>query len=329
MCVSIKNVIFLLIGFSVLISGCAGQTKPDIPADLPLLKNSEARVILTREKQIAGAGSPMVIIDIGENIQPNAMMHIVYKPIEDILGEENFATIIGVSVGDIFLWFNPELVKPLYCGAIGDGCIAYHWRWPKKNYGTFLYGTGVIVHNNCKTDLGHFADGKMLEEIRGNNLKTIRISKIPNCDFYPSGLSDEEILKILEMHPLTDFGKRISKIYVTPELDGYYALATAPDYVPSTTELVVIQGAKLQRVSIYEYVPIDDEKISRNVQVIGSVEVGDTLIWDRKPGIMRLGAAWWDGVGFMPKNITVEAGKTYYLHYTTRMGQRWELKGVE
>jgi hypothetical protein len=45
---------------------------------------------------------------------------------------------------------------------------------------------------------------------------------------------------------------------------------------------------------------------------------------------MRLGAVWYDGVGFMPKIIQIEAGKTYFIRYTTRfMDQRWEYTKIE
>ena len=74
---------------------------------------------------------------------------------------------------------------------------------------------------------------------------------------------------------------------------------------------------------------IDLNKISRKVQIAGSVEVGGTLIWDRSPGLMRLGSAWHDGLGIMPNNINIEPNKTYFIHYTTRAGQRWELTHVE
>lgn len=58
-------------------------------------------------------------------------------------------------------------------------------------------------------------------------------------------------------------------------------------------------------------------------------EVWNTLIRDRKPGLMRLGALWSDAVGFMPENLRVEAGKTCFIRYTTHMGQRWALSKDE
>ena len=40
---------------------------------------------------------------------------------------------------------------------------------------------------------------------------------------------------------------------------------------------------------------------------------------------------WYDGLDIMPKNLLVEPGKTYYLHYTLRhpKAARWELIDVE
>ena len=100
--------------------------------------------------------------------------------------------------------------------------------------------------------------------------------------------------------------------------------------LPSDRRYVIIDPfKKTPQSSINTAAIIRNHQISRQVQVIGSTEVGETLIWDRKPGIMRLGAVWYDATGFMPKNIEVEAGKTYFIRYTTRMGQRWELEKIE
>jgi hypothetical protein len=311
---SCMNAILSLWCLVFFLAGCVGQTRPEIPATLPHPENHLARIILTREKQLAGAGSPIIFLDIGKNISPNAMMYIKGVPVEEILNKKNFAsTAIGIGFDNLFLWYNPKLVKTLYCGDAGNACIKNHWRWPHKNAGNFLYGTGIIFDGNCRTKLGHCADEAMLNRIMNHQQETIILSKVPNCRFRPSLLQDYN-----------------QNIYVAPEFNGYYALTTTPEYVTEIKDIpFAIPDYKQTITTIYEYVPIDDPKLSRNVQVIGSAEVGDTLIWDRKPGIMRLGSAWYDGIGFMHENVTVEAGKSYYVHYTTRMGQRWELTKVE
>lgn len=298
-----------------LFSGCATQTKPFIPDGIPVMEQGIARVVLVREKQLAGAGSPIVFLDVGENITPNAMMYIKVINIEDVLGKINFASTVltGITFDNMFLWFDPEHVNPLYCGDIGGNCIKYHWLWPQKKAGSFLYGTGVIIHQDCETKLGYLADESMLNKFMDHKLQTVVLSEIPNCDIESSILHSYK-----------------QKIYIAPELNGYYALTTTPEFVSEMSDIpFAIVGYRRTITRTYEYVPIDDGEISRNIQVSGSAEVGDTLIWDRKPGIMRLGSAWWDGLGFMPENMYVEAGKTYYLRYTTRMGQRWELVKIE
>jgi uncharacterized protein YceK len=80
---------------------------------------------------------------------------------------------------------------------------------------------------------------------------------------------------------------------------------------------------------------------ARKVQVVGKIGSGDTLIWDRKPGLMRIGALWGafikseNIVEITPGNIEVEAGKTYYLKYEislgdhTNRGDRWTITRVE
>ena len=44
---------------------------------------------------------------------------------------------------------------------------------------------------------------------------------------------------------------------------------------------------------------------------------------------MRLGSAWWDGLGIMQENVVVEAGRTYHIHYKTGIGLRWEVTDVQ
>lgn len=312
-----KAMIAVLSGLWLVVAGCAGQTQPEIPAALPNIDPGMARIVLTREKQLAGAGSPIVFIDIGENISPNAMMYIHDVAVEEILQQKDFAatSITGYRGDEIFLWFDSKRVNPLSCGDFGNGCIKYHWRWPQEGDGGFLYGAGLFIREDCKTLLGHLADSWLVKKIADNGFSTIAFDEILNC-YFPSSV---------------DFGPRNQKIYVVPEVGGYYAFATAPEYVMELSgKEVFVAGSSGRKIrNVYEYVPIDDSEISRNVEVIGSAEVGDTLIWDRKPGIMRLGSAWWDGLGIMQENVLVEAGRTYYIHYTTGIGLRWELTDVQ
>ena len=66
--------IFSVLGLSLLLCGCIGKTKADIPDGIPPLADDAVRIILTRERQVAGAASTVVFIDIGENIDPNGIM---------------------------------------------------------------------------------------------------------------------------------------------------------------------------------------------------------------------------------------------------------------
>jgi len=310
-----QSTIFVLASLWFVVTGCAGQTQPDIPATLPSIDSGMARIILTREKQLAGAGSPIVFLDIGENISPNAMLYIKVEAVEEILHREDFAatSLTGFLGNEIFLWADPALVNPLACGDFDSGCIKYHWRWPREGDGGYFYGTGLIIREDCKTYLGHLAENRIVKKIVNNEYSTIAFNEIPNC----------------QSSSYVDYGPRDQTVYVVPEVGGYYAFATAPEYVMELSGNKVLIDGSWFIEHAYEYVPIDDSEISRNVEVIGSAEVGDTLIWDRKPGVMRLGSAWWDGLGIMQENVVVEAGRTYYIHYTTGLGLRWELTDVQ
>ncbi len=309
------SIIPLLAGLGFLAAGCAGQTQPEIPNTLPSLDADKARIILTREKQLAGAGSPVIFLDIGDNVSPNAMLYIKGEAVKEVLHKKDFATtsLTGLIGKELFLWADPASVNPLACGDFDTGCIKYHWRWPQEGDGGFFYGTGLIIMEDCETYLGHLAPNRIVKKIVNNEYSTIAFDEIPNCDF----------------SSYVDPGPRDQRVYVVPEVGGYYAFATAPEYVMELSGNEVLIDGSWYIQHTYEYVPIDDAEISREVEVIGSAEVGDTLIWDRKPGIMRLGSAWWDGLGIMQENVVVEAGRTYYIHYTTGIGLRWDVTDVQ
>jgi len=323
--------ILLILG----ISGCATQTKHFIPDDIPEIKNGMSRIVLTRESQLAGAGSPMIILDIGENIKPNGMVYFKDIKVEDILKKENFASIAGIPNDRIWFWFNPELVTAKYCSDNGPGCIKYHWRWPKSDHGGLLYGTVINIRDigdKCIVDFGYSLDSHLFDLIRKEELTPVKISGLSTCKEYSyTGKERVKSLipiidKLIVKDYFRDFFQGKLQGYNAPGLEGYFLLVN-----------IVTNIEAYQYLSFSEYgdspkavESVDYEKFSRNIQVVGTTQSGDTLIWDRKPGIMRLGSAWWDGLGFMPKNIQIEAGKTYFIHYTIRFnGQRWELMTVE
>jgi hypothetical protein len=163
-----RGLILAVLCFSglLLFSGCAGKTKPDIPDQVPPIGKGMARIVLTREAQLAGAGSPIYIVDTGGEAFGS---HLVYTP----------------EGGRVF----PERVESDYA---------------------------------------------------------------------------------------------------------------------------------------------DIRNIHEHSALIGRLIVGETLIWDRTPGIMRPVAIWHDGPDHTTRNIRVDAEKTYFLHYTTRLfGDRWEVTKVQ
>ena len=294
------------------LAGCAGPTRPDIPDQLPGLAKDRARIVFTREKQIAGAGSPIIVVDIGENIEPNAMVSLRDFTPETILARKNLASIAGAQVD--FLWFDKDAVHPRYCADNGPGCIVYHWNWPKQERGGLLFGNGVVIRTDCTFEYGWRLKDESYAAIMRHVLKPIAIPADYTCADAADAAStapDETAT-------------------ATPARVDSYRLSSGEHYLITAT---LRQGESIGyppfRFKTFKASIINDDRISRHLQVIGSTEVGETLIWDRKPGVMRLGTLWYDGVGFMPENLLVEAGKTYFIHYTTRLGQRWALSKVE
>ena len=79
---------------------------------------------------------------------------------------------------------------------------------------------------------------------------------------------------------------------------------------------------------------IDNRQIHRNVEVVGSLDPKTTVIWERAPGIMRLGAVCENiryGSVISPQNIPVVAGKTYYVDFQVKPGRGafWTLVKTE
>ncbi|MES9991886.1 MAG: hypothetical protein ABW098_08025 [Candidatus Thiodiazotropha sp.] len=295
----------LFISFCLIyLAGCAGPTKPDVPADLPLIGEGKGRIIFTREKQLAGAASPFIVIDIGESIEPNGMIYIEGLTLEEVLNQENIASEVGVGVD--FLWFDLATVKPLYCADNGPGCIVFNWSGRYLPVPGLVFGTGIQVHKGPQSTCTLVADQPIEDEVFYKKLMRDELEQVDVS-------VDDVCLKGLY------FGmtKRVLAFSYPP---GSLYFITAPRRRgPSWAG-----GPGVVSTNI-----LPPEELERQIQVIGSTEVGETLIWDRAPGIMRLGSVWPDGVGFMPRNLMVEAGKTYYIHYTTRFGQRWEVKENE
>ena len=285
--------------FALYLTGCAGPTKPDVPTNLIPIGEGKARIIFTRENQVAGAGSPFVVVDIGEQIEPNAMIHMQGLTLQEVLTQENIASEQGALVN--FLWVDRDKVKPLYCADNGPGCIVYHWRWPSDSAGGLLFGHGVQVMPNCLVATLTLIDDKFYSRLyRGEQLQSL----VP---------VDQLCLKKF------NFGDADKVLVYSYPAGSYYFMTGA------TRSSGYAAGGQYE---ILKSSILSQQDLERQIQVIGSTEVGETLIWDRNPGIMRLGSVWYDGIGFMPRNIMVEAGKTYYVHYTTRLGQRWELKEI-
>ena len=304
----------------IVISGCATQPNYSVSDNLPKLSNNMSRIVLTREKQLAGTGSTVVFLDIGTNIYPNGLIYMAGIDVEKILDVEEFATIAGIQSNDILLWFNAELLTTLKCAKNSENCVNYDRRWPIEDKAGFLYGTGWVLGEAVSDQVEQLT--KAVERIRNNTLPTISVWKTSDFAFR---IVETPQKYFSNSPPYVATDSIDPEFFIIPEVNKYVALAHA-----GTLELTATRSnGEWTKESVYTYRPIDNEQLSRNVQVIGSTEVGDTLVWDRRPGIMRLGSAWHDGLGFMPKNIEVEAGSTYYLRYTTRLGQRWELEKVE
>jgi hypothetical protein len=312
----------------IIVSGCASQPKHFIPDNLPELSPDMARIIVTREKQLAGAGSPMIVLDIGQEIHSNAMLHIKDTSVKEILNKENFASIHGLTSDQLWLWFDAKSFKPLFCSIDDPTCIKYHREWPRIERGQLLYGIMINIKDNCIVDFGYEMNDTISEKIWREELKPAEVTELEGCD----DIRYQGTARVVSFIPFID--KLIAKDYFKNLLEKKIQGYRIPDVEGCFVPVNLVPESYINKY--HPFFPIDFsaenidlDQISREVLLIGSIEVGGMLIWDRAPGLMRLGAAWHDGLGFMPENIAVESNKTYFIHYTTRAGQRWELTNVE
>jgi hypothetical protein len=327
-------------------TACFGTTKPYIPDHTEPLADGMARIILTREKQLAGAGSPIEILDIGENVNPNSMMACSYMREGNKLMDvrELAKPQYDYWVNTEFLWTNPSQVTSVSCGTSHGEC------------GTELKNELIGQEGFLRGDVG-----LLLSE----NYYALRLTGHRRSSSRPTGIlvgdtdawtSRPVVSK--KAPPLIDpsislLEKIRQQQFETVEIpvrilsSGEYrnlqGLRISESKLPLVFHSVIKykgdpgNAAALQRGYFYSIIIqksillIDNRYIDRNVQLIGRVRTGDTLIWDRKPGTLRLGALWHDGIGFMREDITIESGKHYFIHYTTKMPPkpRWELVKVE
>lgn len=315
---------------SVLFCACVGRTKPFIPDEMPQLKKEMSRIVVTRERQIAGAGSPVLLIDVGNNIKQNAMMYIKTIDIDGILQKSNVASWPGASID--FMWFNSKVVPPVYCPNTEDNCIVKYWQKPIEKWHGFLAGNIALIQNECSYFnaargycpifvFDEFCPERPyidFESLFNNEGEHTLIDKNQPCLKNVYLLYGEAAIK-QGFNASCNKNKGYSYVFTTGS-------STRQEWFDYFDKGKRKRRPKFKEIKSEEFRKmIDNRKISRNVQVIGSLVVGDTIIWDRKPGVVRLGMVWYDGVTFMPNNLKVEAGKIYYIHHTTRMGQGWEI----
>lgn len=354
----------LLIFFIILamnITNC-GTTKPFIPQGLDKPNSNMARIVVTRENQLAGAGSQFELIDVGTNINANGMIAVALMNHEQVIQNPQFLLNNKELLQKDYIlssniWPLEELIKPEYDCFV---TTVFFWANPNKLHYRFCGRANSICGNELKEelikndgflrgDVGLYQSTEAYAlRLAGHTVSPAKTSGMFIGD--PAAFNQEPILskrppKLIK--PDLALMERIRRYDI-----GFTEIAKDLTYGSYSVQAIEGIGAEAPLVfhANFKYKPmqkvnalpnslpnhpvliwrdiqlIDHRVISHNVQLIERLAVGETVIWDRKPGKLRLGAIWHDGVGFMREDIEVEAGKTYFLHYTTRMGQRWELK---
>ncbi len=346
----------ICIGF---LSGCASTTKPYIPDQAPQLSNDMARIVFTRESQLAGARWDLDLVDIGSNIEPNAMISYRFChskesiPPEDILQSD-----INKDIMNDFYWRNPEKIKSIYCGDGSSHCNNEYYLGFYRGDTGLLWETGVALGMSGNTAVEMVQDRQSVSD----QLDFVnRLIKLITDDDSPMTLPPDPIVQLffkyfkrenivslmeeLRTNTLEHSTVICKSIFMDDyefkstidlgvlglyrcEKDGLQAFKS----IEADTNIIFTSTIRHEQgpCMVKDYL-IDNRSISRNIQTMGKLGSGETVIWDRKPGAMRLAMIWYDGSDIMPEDVMVEPGKTYYFHYTVRhpKAERWELIDVK
>jgi hypothetical protein len=277
------NLLLLLFCPIPLLHGCGGPTHAVISDSIQPGSNNTARIVVTREKQIAGMTTPVYILDAGEDLQTNATLKIR-------VGEWRKAT-------------TPHL---FFINSFGSAGFVV-----APMSGTTFAETGQTMDDliDRNVDAVVFVDYLRCEPDKVNPVYCGNGEK--ECD--------EPFRKQLESSDGVIMGDAADLEVV--EEEGSAAM--------------ILDTQAVRELYGPGPLPKNSKKRFREVQVIGKILGGDTIVWDRKPGIMRVGSVWGTSessgqtLEFTPVNLKVQAGKTYYLHYTINLGERWRIVNVE
>jgi hypothetical protein len=326
-------IITKLIGiiFSLLaLLGCAGQVKPFVPADLSQVSPGMARIILTRQSQVSSPG-PYVFFDIGDHIKPNALIggrlgRAVIKINPVTIGHvelkesgTTFDTLVKENKKiDFFfdlLWCDSKTIRAQSCGNSENiGCAQSCDKGFIAGDIALVWDSGIALGTK-----GDFINsmGKAFGE---KALPADLLTYIKSFDMTP--LKNDELEKVETLQ-----GKQGFKI---PNSEATLAFTKTP----RKTVLRKPKGGGSWS-AVHKHVGvIDNRQIHRNVEVVGSLNPKTTVIWERDPGTMRLGAVCENiryGSVISPQNIHVAAGKTYYIDFQVKPGRGafWTLVKTE
>jgi hypothetical protein len=254
--------LIVVAGFAL--SACVSGTEIFVPRNLTQPEPTHARIVVTRENQLAGMTIPIYIMDIGDEAQSN--------------GSTSVRVGNWIEEPGLNLWYIPDLRNAFTPGGF-----------------MFLPGTNITFAES----------GLRLDDLFEENLNAVIYVDRLSCD-----------------------PRKLSALSCS---DG--RSDCLEDWAQ---ELARTQGTILDRGAV-----IADDAETRPIRVLGKISSGESLVWDRKPGLMRLGALWGsdyrseDIIELTPGNIEVEAGKVYYLHYQISLsdrsghGDRWSITRVE
>jgi hypothetical protein len=299
---------------SILLLGC-GTTKPYYNPNQAAPSPGKARIVFTREGEALGAAIKINVFEYGKNCDSNGIIAIrkdIYK---------NYPEIIRVDL----LWFDNDLVQ-----YISKGPSSGKSSDLKSENGEFLMGDLLLTCNNSIENSDHSFTGDKNGNIKlfnDDNKKTAKetqyqiqiqtnIAWLLNAMEIPIKERNAKIAEIIQSIRDKDFEPTTCNVKVekgSKVVDSYYTdCYKLRDSDPKFTlpgKLACVLSFVSNENKFLNLRQIED------VRMIGTLTVGQTIVWDRQPGEIKLGTFDYSGGRIFLKKLTLEEGTTYYIRY--------------
>ena len=313
-----KNLAVLILFLSVplLTIGC-GSTKPYYNPNEIALSPGKSRIVFTREGEALGAAVKINVFEYGKNIDSNGI--ISFRKNVDKHYPENIKLDL--------LWFDHDLVK-----YISKGPGSKEGSDLQNKDGEFMQGDLLLTCNNYNdnNDYSFSADKSGKIELFNDDSDEVKydykykyqiqtnIKWVLNEMDVPIKEQDAKIAEIIQSIRNEDVEPITCKVNVK---DGFEVVDTYnADCYKLRHDSDIISTVPFDEAScVLSFVSNENKFLDlyqiEDFKMIGTLKVGQTIVWDREPGQINVGIFDYSGGRIFSKKLTLDGGVTYYIRY--------------